>query len=448
MSRGCRRLFRIALAGVVITLAACGKPAPPPPPPPTPTPSPTATPTPVPTPTPIPSIARKPLSTARLFNGLGLVTRLDAQPGNATASQDRREIDAYRVEIEVKVALPRPALHEDDLRRNDPTFPAVFRDLPTLLESARVSPFFEHIYKLKVDQVKRDLGQLDEILTRHNFYDCETILELQHPASGRRALLAIGDMDVNVDGSDGDRNVTVDGSSQFFLPQTSYRWRKRTERPNPFLAVEQQRLAKFQSEQKSGNLTAARAEQVKDGIELAKRRIYDLTRWSFLVSSTDPFIVLPGFMFRDKENPYAPSFGDFAVVIYEGKAYPAIVGDAGPSFKMGEASVLICRELNARSSAISRPVSSLHVAYLVFPGTAAAEAGPPDLAAWRAKCLELVNELGGLHVELHTWPDLVPPWPTPTPAPSPTASPAASDEPSPPFVDAPPVVTTPQTPAP
>lgn len=399
----------------------------------------------MPTPTPIPSIARKPLSTARLFNGLGLVTRLDAQVGNETASQDRREIDAYRVEVEVKVTVPRPAVNEDDLRRNDPSLPAVFRDLPSLLESARVSPFFDHIYRLKVDQVKRDLEQLDELITRHNFYDCDTILELQHPASGRRALLAIGDMDVNVDGSDGDRNVTVDGSSQFFLPQTSYRWRKLTERPNPFLAVEQQRLAKFEKEQKGGNLTAARAEQVKSGIELAKRRIYDLTRWSFLVSATDPFIVLPGFMFRDKENAYAPSFGDYAVVIYDGKAYPAIVGDAGPSFKMGEASVLISRELNAKSSAISRPVSSLRVAYLVFPGSAAPEAGPPDLKAWRTRCLELVEELGGLHVELHRWPNLVPPWPTPTPSPTPEASPTVSPsaEPAPPFVVDPPVVTTP-----
>ena len=432
-----RSAARLALLGcglaAGVLLGGCGKPAPPPPPPPTPTPtvtpSPSPTATPVPTPTPIPAIARKPLATARLFNGLGLVAKVEAKPSEETASQDRRDIDAYRVEITVRARLPRASQTAEDFARNDPALPGILREFPALLESSKISPFFDHLYKLKVAQVQRDLERLDQIFTRHNFYDCETILEFQHPATGRRALFAVGDMDVNVDGSDGDRNVTVDGSSQFFLPQTSYRWPKQSERRNPFLDVEESRLAKLRAEQSGGGLTASRAEEVKDGIDLAKRRIYDLTRWSFLVSETDPFIVLPGFMIRDKESPFAPRFGDYAIVFHEGRAFPAIVGDAGPSLKIGEASLLLCRELNARSSALSRPVSDLKVSYLVFPGSADEKAGPPDLGAWRARCQALVDEMGGLAVELHEWPNLVKPWPTPTPPPTPEPTPSASPSP-------------------
>lgn len=439
------RCVLAAALAAVLALAGCEQPAPPPPPEPTPSPTPSPTPTPVPTPTPIPSVERKPLSTARLFNGLGVESRLLAVPGDELASVDRREVDAFRVEITVHARLPRASASVEDLRKSDPQLPGVFREFPALIANSSVSPFYEHLYKLKTAQVERDLGRLDQILSRHNFYDCETILNITHPSTGRRAILAIGDMDVNVDGSDGDRNVTVDGSSQFFLPQTSYRWPKQTSRPNPFLAVEEKRLADLSREKAAGKADAARAKEIQAGIDLAKRRIFDLKKWSFLVSETDPFIVLPGFMLREAANPFSPRIGDFAAVIYEGRVYPAILGDAGPSFKLGEASLLLCRELNSRSSALSRPVSNLKVTYLVFPGTAAAEAAPPDLAAWRTRTAELLDELGGVTVDLHEWPNLVKPWPTPTPSPTPTPTPSPTPTPEPtsssePEVIAPPFV--------
>ena len=454
MPSGIRPGVLRAVAGlglIGLFFVGCEKPAPPPP---VPTPTPSPTPTPVPTPTPIPSIPRQSLSTARLFNGLGLQSKVVAEPSTELASQDRRDIDAYRVEVTVRARLPRASTTAEDFAKNDPHLPGLFRDLPSLLRSSEVSPAFGHLYKLKVAEVERDLGQLDQILSRHNFYDCETILELTHPTTKRRALLAIGDMDVNVDGSDGDRNVSVDGSSQFFLPQTSYRWPKLTERTNPFLTVEEKRFAKLKAEQVAGGASSARAEEIREGIDLAKRRIVDLKKWSFLVSETDPFIVLPGFLLRDKTSPFTPGFGDYVIVLYQGRAYPAIVGDAGPSLKMGEASLLICRELNGRSSALSRPVSDIKVAYVVFPGSASESPGPPDLAAWRARCQELATEIGGLTVDLHEWPNLVKPWPTPTPTPTPSPTPAPSGTPgatpaaSPDQVPMPPFVTEPMPPQP
>jgi hypothetical protein len=376
-------------------------------------------------------LVRKPLPTATLFNGLALESAVVAEPGRELASADRKDPDAYKVEVTLRLRLPRAASSFDDIVSNKPDLPKVLPSLPALLGDAKVSPFFDKFYELKTRDVRRRQANLDSILSRHNFYDCETMLELKNPATKRRALLVIADMDVNTDGSDGDRNVQVDGSSPFFLPQTSYRWPKRTERVNPFLPIEEKKLADFEAERAKPGVKPARLAEIDAGIDLAKRRIHDLTKWSFLVSATDPFIVLPGFIMRDHTGPFVPKIGDYAVVIHEDRAYPAILGDSGPSHKAGEASLLLCRELNARSSGLSRPISDLKVSYLLFPGSADPEPGPPDLAKWREKCLVLADELGGLGVELHSWPDLVPPWPTPTPTPSPSPSPAESPAPSP-----------------
>jgi hypothetical protein len=417
-----RGLLFLASAAATLLLTACPKP-PPPPPPPTPAP----TPTPVPTPTPIPALVRKPLPTATLFNGIALESAVVAEPGSDLASADRKENNAYKVEVTLRLRLPRPAATLEDILSNKPDLAAVLPTLPTLLANATVSPFFEKFYDLKVRDVRRKQANLDAVLSRHNFYDCETMLELQNPATSRRALLVLSDMDVNTDGSDGDRNVAVDSSSMFFLPQTSYRWPKQTPRVNPCLPIEEKKLADFEAELAKPGLKPARIQEIKDGIDLAKRRIHDLKKWSFLVSSVDPFIVLPGFIMRDHTGPFVPKVGDYAVVIHEGRAFPAILGDSGPSHKAGEASLLLCRELNGNSSNLSRPISDLKVAYVVFPGSAEPENTPPDLEKWQVKCQTLIDELGGLGVPLHTWPNLVPPWPTPTPSPEPTPAPSPQE---------------------
>ena len=417
-----RGLLFSTSAAAALLLTACPKP-PPPPPPPTPAP----TPTPVPTPTPIPALVRKPLPTATLFNGIALESAVVTETGADLASADRKENNAYKVEVTLRLRLPRPAATLEDILSNKPDLAAVLPTLPTLLANATVSPFFEKFYDLKVRDVRRKQANLDTVLSRHNFYDCETMLELQNPATSRRALLVLSDMDVNTDGSDGDRNVAVDTSSMFFLPQTSYRWLKQTPRVNPCLPIEEKKLANFEAELAKPSLKPARIQEIKDGIDLAKRRIHDLKKWSFLVSSVDPFIVLPGFIMRDHTGPFVPKVGDYAVVIHEGRAFPAILGDSGPSHKAGEASLLLCRELNGNSSNLSRPISDLKVAYVVFPGSAESENTPPDLEKWQAKCQNLIDELGGLGVPLHTWPNLVPPWPTPTPSPEPTPAPSPQE---------------------
>ena len=423
------------MALTALMLASC-KPAPAPTPTPTPTPSATpapkatATPTPAPTPVPTPFVPRKPMDTGMIFNGLQYKWNVDTEPG-ATAARDREVDNAYRLELNLNIRVPRPAKSLEDVKVANSQLPQLLPSLPQLLETAQVSPDFAKLYDLKVDWLKERLEKIDQILSRHNFYDCDTILKMKHPETGRRVLFVQGDMDVNVDGSDGDRNVEVDGSGQFFQPQTSYRWRKTTDRPNPFLARAEQRMADARAEMEKPETKAERKAQLKERIDELGRKLTELKSWSFLVSKTDPSIVLPGFMMRG-EGPDAPEFGDYAVVVHGDKMYPAILGDAGPSYKVGEASLRLCNEIKDTGTPLARPVSDLAVTYLVFPGSADKERSAPDLDRWHQRCSALLAEIGVTNnAALHRWENTVPPWPTPTPtaSPSPASGPEAAGTP-------------------
>lgn len=422
------------LVGLAMVVSACSPPAPPPEPPPTPTPTPVAmaSPTPAaPTPTPTPFIPRQRLEVSRLFNDIEVRSRVETQPSDLTAAADRALSDSYQLDLTLKVRLPVAAQTLEQFAKNDPRLVEALPGLAAQLSNASVSPAFDRLYEFKVEHMRRNLGRLDLLLNRHNFFDCDTILELENPENGAIAVLSTGDMDVNTDGSDGDRNFEIDGSSQFFQPQTSYRWRKLTDRPNQFLQSTKDRLAKFKEEYAIVGLPAERNRALEAGIKHAEATLYELDRFSFLISGNDPYIVMPTFMFREMEGTHAVSIGDYAVVVYDGVVYPAIVGDAGPSFKFGEASVRLCEKINSRSSAFSRPVSSLRVAYIVFPGTADKPSGPPDLDRWYDRCAELLAASGLSTLPLHRWESLIQPWPTPTPEPTPVTPSTESANPTP-----------------
>lgn len=427
-----RPIVFASLTSLAFGLSSCGPAEPPPAPPtPTPTPSPTPVPTPVPspTPTPTPFVPRKPMETGMLFNGLQYRWKVETSPGE-TAARDREIDNAYRLELNLKIRLPRPATSLEDVQVANARLPGLLASLPQLLETARVSPDYQKLYDLKLDWLKGRLEKIEQILSRHNFYDCDTILQLKHPETGRRALFVQGDMDVNVDGSDGDRNVEVEGSGQFFQPQTSYRWPKTTDRPNPFIKRFEERMAEAEAELAKPDTKEVRRQELTDRIAASKRQIADLKSASFLISKTDPTIVLPGFMMRG-EGADVPKVGDYAVVIHGDKMYPSIVGDAGPSYKVGEASLRLCDEIRKTGTPLARPVSDLAVTYLVFPGSAEEKRSAPDLERWHARCTELLAEIGVPDAPLHRWENIVPPWPEEVPAASPSPSPEVSPSVSP-----------------
>ena len=430
--------MRRFLPWLLLTLSACEPPRYQPPPTPVPaataTPAPTGapsvTPTPLPTPTPTPTIPRKTLDVAQLFNGITLSSKFETPRSEEPASFERNEGDSYQVQITFTVNMPAPSLTVEKLARNDPKLPEVLPQLTRLLNTARVSPHFEALYENKIEFLRERLNRLDLLLSRHNFYDCETILELQDPDTGRKALLIQGDMDLNSDGSDGDRNFRIDATSPTFQPQTSYRWDKLTDRPNQCLPIYENKLAGLKQEFSQKGLSPERNRELKRLIEETTRIVSELKSKSFLISDADPSIVVPSFMVADKKDALSPAVGDYAAVIYNGRIYPAIVGDLGPSNKVGEASARISKEINPRATGYNRPVSNVRVSYLIFPGTAE-KPGPPDLARWRERCKQYLDEIGGTTPELHTWQDIIPPWPTPTPSPSPTSSPSPSPTSSP-----------------
>ena len=117
----------------------------------------------------------------------------------------------------------------------------------------------------------------------------------------------------------------------------------------------------------------------------------------------------------------AAKVGDYAVVVFGDRIFPAVVGDIGPSDKAGEASLRIAKEINALATPNNRPVSDLKVTYLIFPGTAETPFGPPDLEKLQARCEALVKEIGGAGVPLHHWENIIPPLPSPTPTPTPAS---------------------------
>jgi hypothetical protein len=398
-----------------------------PPPTLTPTSTPTLTPTPTPTPTPLPEtfVPNSRMETAKLFNGLEIHSKVTTIEG-APAFVERKTQDAYTLELDVQVRVPQAAQTFEQLTAADPLLAMLLPGLKDELSTSKVSNFYHGLYQLKVDAINRTLARLDQIVSRHNFFDCNTILELQDQKSNRKALLIQSDMDVNADGSDADRSSDVNGSTANFQPFTSYRWPKKTSKANQFMPEREDKLKQLQSEYEAKTTAPERKKVLKDQMDQIQRELNDLKRYSFLIARADPYVVLPGFMFRQPSHPFQPKLGDYVVVIYQGKLYPALVGDVGPSYKIGEASLRICAQLDPRSSAYNRPSSDLNITYIVFPGSAEDPPGPPDLQKLHDRCSNLLNEIGGYSGYLWTWEDILS---KPSPSPSPSGSSTSSVSP-------------------
>jgi Fungal chitosanase of glycosyl hydrolase group 75 len=381
------------------------------------------------TPTPEPTASRPPvitgkLDTAKLFNGITLHSTVETVPG-ADAATERTQPESYVLDLKLLAHVPSPNKTIEELAKISPQLATLLPSLVSMLSADSVSPLFAQLYETKVRMLRENLGRLDLLLSRHNFFDCQTVLQLQHPQTHRKALLLQADMDVDADGSDADRLPAGTGAPANFKPATSYRWEKKTDAPNPYLAGTEERLKRAEDEYALPTTSPARKRELRNVIAELRAEVGTLKKFSFLIGATDPFIVVPG-AFTRGPNPVKP--GDYALVIFGDSIYPVIVGDVGPNDKVGEASLRIAKELNALSTAYNRPVSDLKVTYVIFPGTAEKPFGPPDLDRVHARCETLVKEIGGASVPLHRWENIIP---SPTPSPSPSPSPSASGTPSP-----------------
>lgn len=316
------------------------------------------------------------------------------------AAEEREQDGTYEASLVFSLVRPEAAKRFDEVVKVNPELPKILPELEKLLDRAKVSPFYGKLYDNKKERIKSYANRFDRVLTKHNYYDCQTMLELEHPLTKRKVFLMQADMDVVSDGSDGDRLATMPDNivnSSYYQPFTSYGWKKTGTVENPMIAGWRKLLEKAKA---AGN--TSEANRLTTGIE-------DLKRRSFLIAEYDPFIVIPVDIIGDRVSEWGPNVGDYVAVIYENKIYPAIVGDGGPTYKAGEASLRMAKELNPKSSSYSRPVSNLTVTYLVFPRSAG-DFGPPTYESWRTECGKLLNEIGGLGegYELHQWKNTLP----------------------------------------
>ena len=391
----------------------------------------TTSPTPEPTPTRPPPIGGK-LDTGRLFNGITLHSSVETAPG-VDASTERVDPESYVLDLKLNARVPTPNRTLDELAKITPRLPELLPGLAAMAGPDSVSPLFAELYNTKIKMLRENLARLDLLLSRHNFFDCQTVLQLQHPQSHRKALLLQADMDVDADGSDGDRMPIGTGAPTNFKPFTSFKWAKKTPQPNPYLAGTEERLKKAEDEFAVKTTSPDRKRDLRNAITQLRAEVATLKKYSFLIGATDPYIVIPGAFTHGHD---AAKTGDYAVVILGDGIYPAIVGDIGPNDKVGEASFRIGKQINPQTTPYNRPASDLKVTYLIFPGTADPQFGPPDLEKLQDHCQKLVDEVGGATVPLHHWENIIPPPPTPTPSPTPIASPspaspAASISPAP-----------------
>ena len=347
-----------------------------------------------------------------LYNGIQLEAKLDKKEGVAASSERTRD-ESYRLSVTLQLSAPKPVTSLDGLMAVQPGISSLLPGLSEMITTARVSPHFEKLYANKEARIRKNILQLDKLLSRHNYFDCETFLELRHPKSGRHALLLQAEMDVVSDGSDGDRLPEMPEkivNSAFYQPTTSYGWPKKSSTPNPLIVGIEARVKKAKEEYAVPGLSAEKNAELKATIDEGTRQIAELKRRSFLIAEYDPFIVLPVFVILDKaDSPYKVRVGDYAAVIHENRIYPAILGDAGPDFKVGEASLRIGKEIDARTNPYRRPINDLKATYIVFPGSAEETKDAPNLVHWQKRCEELITEIGGLGpgVTLHVWEDIL-----------------------------------------
>lgn len=363
-----------------------------------------------------------------LRNGIPFKTEIKIDPGTISSSE-REHPESYSAFYQLSLRRPSPAITLAELVQSSPSLPHLLPCLPALLEKAEVSPWFHTLYDNKITRIRRDATLLNEVLSKHNFYDCETMLQFRSP-TGRPIFFMQAEMDVVSDGSDGDRLAQMPEkivNSNHYQPFTSFAWKKQSPTPNPMIAGWSNRIVGAEKELAAATTPPDRKSWLRDRIAYLKRGIEDMKNRSFLIAEYDPFIVIPVNILRD-DNPFAPKAGDYAVIIYEDKIYPSIVGDGGPSFKVGEASLRVARELNAKASPYSRPVSHLKVSYLVFPGSRDTERKAPNYESWRQRCHELLQDIGGSTANLHEWQDTLPKSPAPTDI---TTGPSTSINPTP-----------------
>lgn len=311
-------------------------------------------------------------------------------------------------------------------------------------QPAKLSPFWDVLYNTKEKDFLANLRvKRDGFYPWTIIYDCDTVMEIGDPKApdGQRILLFQSDMDIDADGSDGERLSSPSdyGKDDQFQPEASYRWREAPRVENPFIQKWATRrdqawdnAARLEAHLKvwdsikpkyghqiDEDILKVQKQLTKEKAEAnyAAGRVRDITLDRHYVGELDPFIVVPHEWTEVtyKDSPFAPSVGDYALVFYGKKVYPCLFADQGPIMKIGEASFALARQIREDNprlmerqiTASFSPIYDLGVTYMIIPGTAKPKSswGLPDYERWNRECAEIIKNLGGLAdgFELHRW---------------------------------------------
>lgn len=359
---------------------------------------------------------REKYEATKLANGAIISAKVEPLQGTNNAILTADTATSYKLDLTLHVAIPTPATTIKDLSAATPELTRALPNIETMISKSEASPFYKTLYENKVSLLEHQISYLGQLLPRDTLYDCQTILSITNQINKQNALLVQAIMNVNTDGSDGDRNIPLEKLSPCYQPQTNYRWPKASSHPNPNISEIENQQTQWEKQLQDPSLKADQKNKLQEQITTAKQTIRELKHWTFLIGSADPFIVLPKFMLK-KDNHESAGIGDYAVVLYQSVLYPAIVGDIGPSSKIGEASLRLCRAIEPRSGAYRRPVDEPHITYFVFPGSAEHPFITPDYDHWSQRCHELWKNLGGAsNVSWHSWTKIDQPWPVELPA--------------------------------
>lgn len=343
------------------------------------------------------------MMTFPLKQGLDIRLNIVSEQGDI-ASIEKANDAAYALNTQLTYRVPRAATTIQELEARGTPLSTYWPKLPDLLKTATISPYFHSLYERKIKFLEMRLDHIRELPNRHNMYDCDTILEISSEDNQYRALLIQADMDIVTDGSDSDRTLNIDTSSPTFQPFTSYNWAKRGKTPNPLAGLYQAEASELRKKLIAGNLNQNQTYIANRRLRFLNQSIEALKYRSSLVASLDPFIVVPIFMAQTPTS-HQPSVGDYCLVFYKDLVLPGIVGDTGPNSKIGEASLKIARRIDPDmdGTALSRPVSSLGVTYLIFTGSAEKNMEPPDLEKWLKVCRSYFETLGGNSDAIMSW---------------------------------------------
>ncbi len=360
------------------------------------------------------------MMTMPLAAGLDIRLNIVSQQGDI-ASVERANEDAYSLDTRLTYRVPRAATKLEELEQRETPLSKYWPELGNLLKTATISPYYHSLYERKITFLGMRIDHIREIPRRHNMFDCDTILELTSANKQSRGLLIQADMDTVTDGSDSDRTLEIDTSSPSFQPFTAYNWAKRSKTPNPLSDTYRAEADTLEDKLSSGKLNDNDRYIANRRLSFLRRSLEALKYRSSLVAALDPFIVVPIFMVQTPTS-HQPSVGDYCLVFYGDLVLPGIVGDTGPNSKIGEASLKVAQKINPEldGTARTRPVSSLGVTYLIFPGSAENEMSPPNLEVWLQRCRKLFGELGGNPEVIQSWtavPDVDTPLTDQTPSP-------------------------------